>query len=148
MEKKKIMIVDDNKDFLDELEETLSLSGYEVIAINDSRLAFDIASTTKPELIVLDLKMNGLNGFQVAERLKKSPQTADIPIMAMTGYFNKDLHYKLMATFGMETCIDKPFSPMELIVRIELILTGKKVKKTDTPPKLLQKDQKAQTKTK
>ena len=116
---KKIMIVDDDKEFLEELEETLSLSGYYTITIDDSTTAFDVASTMKPDIILLDLKMDKMSGFQVAESLKRFPTTSHIPIIAMTGVFNKKNHFSLMDLCGMDLCIEKPFNPLDVIILIE-----------------------------
>ena len=125
MDKRKILIVDDDREFLEELEETLVLSDYEPIAINDSRVALDTARSTKPDLIVLDLKMDDIDGFHLAELLKKSPETAPIPIIAMTGFFLKEKRSSLLTSCGIETCIKKPFSPLDVISKIETILSKK-----------------------
>jgi len=122
MNKNRIMIVDDNAEFLEELEETLSLSGYDPIAINDSAKVYDLACRTNLALILLDLKMDGLDGFQLAENLKQSPQTDDIPLIAMTGFFNEEEYLPLMDRYGMRTCLRKPFYPLDVIKEIEKVL--------------------------
>lgn len=123
---KKIMIIDDDKEFLEELQETLSLSGYYTIAINDSTTAVDTAYSMKPDIILLDLKMDGMSGFQVAEGLKKFPSTSQIPIIAMTGVFNKKNHFSLMDLCGMQMCLEKPFNPLDAIILIEEVFREQK----------------------
>jgi len=122
--RKKIMIVDDDKEFLEELEETLILSGYAAVAINDSTTALNAARRAKPDLIILDLKMDVMDGFQVAKSLKQSPETATIPIVAMTGYFTREEYSSLTTMYGMETCIMKPFNPLDMIAKIENLLVN------------------------
>ena len=128
MLRKKIMIVDDDKALLEELEETLSLSGYSTIAINDSSTVFDIANDMKPDMIILDLKMDKMNGFQVAKVLKDSSETANIPIIAMTGVFNKENHFSMMDMCGMKMCLEKPFNPLDVIFLIEEVFREERKK--------------------
>lgn len=121
MAKKRVLVVDDNMEFLDEFKETLELSGYEPIAISDSLSALDIAQKTMPDIIILDIKMDGLNGYQIADRLGKINETANIPIVAMTGCFINDAHLKLMNILGIKALIRKPFNPLDVISKIEMI---------------------------
>jgi DNA-binding response OmpR family regulator len=118
----KILIVDDDRDFLEELQETLSLNGYDAIAVDDGIAALEVAPMVKPDLILLDIKMKGIYGFQVAERLKGSPKTSYIPIIAMTGCFTRKEDTHLMALCGMEMCLMKPFNPSELLSGIKKVL--------------------------
>ncbi|MFH0925656.1 MAG: response regulator [bacterium] len=122
MPKKKVLIVDDDREFLEELQETLELNGYIPLPVYDSTVALNTAYTFNPDIILLDLKMNDLNGFQVAETIKKIPETSHIPIIAMTGYFTKKEHSMLIKVYGMEPSLKKPFHPSDLINQIELVL--------------------------
>lgn len=121
--KRRILIVDDDKEFLEELQETLKLSGYDSLAVNDSTAALDRAISFKPDVIMLDLKMDVMDGFQVTEKLKEYPETVNIPIIAMTGYFTKSEHITLIGMSGVETCLIKPFNPLDAISRIEMLLS-------------------------
>ncbi len=116
---KKIMIVDDDRVFADEVRELLISSGYETSVVNDSRQAFDAARIFKPDTIVLDIKMDGLDGFRVLERLKSLPETENIPVIVMTGYFTQEEHSRLMSLCGMDAFLIKPFNALDLISRIE-----------------------------
>ncbi len=121
MVKKKILIVDDDREFLEELQETLSLSGYEMVAVNDAGLALEIVRKTRPDVILLDLKMPAKSGFQVADEIKHFQETSHIPIIAMTGFFKED-YVPLMGLFGITKCLKKPFLAQEVILEIELAL--------------------------
>ncbi|MFA5119314.1 MAG: response regulator [Candidatus Omnitrophota bacterium] len=120
----KIMIIDDNKEFLDELQEILSLCGYSLIVTSDSTRALSLARKKKPDIILLDLKMNVINGFHVAEKLKECQETAHIPIIAMSGYFPLGKESSLINTSDMQACLQKPFSVSDAITQIEILLNS------------------------
>jgi CheY-like chemotaxis protein len=126
VKRNKIMVVDDDKIFLDELCETFALSGYDIIPVNKSINAFDTVLATKPDLILLDIKMEGLNGYQVIERLKKSPKTDSVPIIIMTGYLNDEMNSTLKDIYNIKICFKKPFNPLDVISQIEKLLEDKK----------------------
>ena len=100
--KKRIMIVDDNIEFLEELKEMLVLSGYEAAAFYNGPSALEGAQRFKPDVILLDLKMDGMSGFQVADELKRIPETARTPIIAMTGYYTGKDHTLLINISGIQ----------------------------------------------
>lgn len=119
--KKKIMIVDDNKELLATLKDTLSLCSYEVVIVDDAGLALDVAVKTKPNVILLDLKMPAKSGFQIAQEIKDFKEIRQVPIIAITGFLNED-YESLMRICGIQHCITKPFSPLEIIDMIETLL--------------------------
>jgi CheY-like chemotaxis protein len=123
MTSEKILIVDDNRDFLDELQETLYLCGYDAVTVSDSVRAVPVARKIKPDVILLDLRMSRMNGFQVAEELKRSAETSKIPIIAMSGYFPVDKQAVLLDLSRMEGRIKKPFAVLDLINQIEVALS-------------------------
>jgi len=124
MSKKKIMVVDDNAIFLDEIDEVLILSGYKTIIISDSRKAVEAAQEHKPDLILLDFMMEGLHGFQVADRLRVSPLTGSIPLIAMSAFLSEDYKDMLKSMYGFQAYLQKPFKTEKLILEIERALKG------------------------
>jgi CheY-like chemotaxis protein len=116
---KRILIIDDDKEFSEELQEMLTLCGYEATALNESAKAVDVARALKPNIILLDLKMKETDGFQVNERLKQFPETEEIPVIVMTGYFTRLEHSRLMDMCGIKACLKKPFNKVDIIARIE-----------------------------
>ena len=118
-EKKKILVVDDNEEFLDELREMLELSGYAPLATTDSITVLDQVRMAQPDLVLLDLKMQRKSGFQVADELKKCPETVHIPIIAMTGYYTDEEYAQLINSCGIRKCLKKPFNPLDVIAEIE-----------------------------
>ncbi|HOW43398.1 MAG TPA: response regulator [Candidatus Omnitrophota bacterium] len=125
MSKGKVIIVDDDKEFLEELKETLMLSGYEVFETAQADLVQHQANFIKPDVILLDLKMNDMNGFEVADELRQFTATMGIPIIAMTGFFREDEHVPLLNICGIQKCLKKPFNPLDVIVAIEGVLKKK-----------------------
>lgn len=125
MKKKRILVVDDNKDFLAELKETLMLSGYDTVSFSTGPAALKAIKKIKPDIILLDLKMYEMSGLEVANRLKYSPETAYIPIIAMSAFYSKEEHEKIISIFQIQGYLVKPFNPLDVIAKVEMILEGK-----------------------
>jgi DNA-binding response OmpR family regulator len=120
--KTKIMIIDDDKIFLNELAEILTLNNYRVRKFSDGEVGLSMVGKVRPDIILLDLKMKGKSGFQVADEMKQLPELANIPIIAMTGVYTQEQNPMLVKIFGMTTCLMKPFTPTELFSQIEAVL--------------------------
>lgn len=118
MAKQKVMIVDDDKEFLHELGEILTHSGYEMVVVNESALALDVAAKIQPDVILIDLKMPNKTGFQLADELRRLSGFEQIPIIAMTGFF-KDGYRPLLNICRIKKCLKKPFNPLDVIAEIE-----------------------------
>jgi len=116
---KKVLVVDDDKEFLAELANTLELSGYEAIPLSEGHKTAGDAKEIKPDIILLDLKMDAASGFKVANELGSQDETRDIPIIAITGVFTEKEHRLLMKTCGIKECVTKPFNPLDIISIIE-----------------------------
>ena len=116
------MLIDDDKDFLKEMSEILKLSGYEVFLFSDSTNATIEAISLKPDLILLDLKMDNKSGFKVADELRLTKATKDIPVIAITGVFTKEEHKLLMKVCNIRESLIKPIKPLDVINKIENIL--------------------------
>lgn len=115
---KRIMIIDDDKDFLAELKETLVLGGYDIIVAEDPFSALELAKNGKPDVLLIDLKMPYKSGFQLASELKSHSELEHIPVIAMTAFF-QDNYDQLMNFCGIHKCLKKPFNPLDVIALIE-----------------------------
>ncbi len=118
---KRVLLVDDDRDFLRELDETLRLSGYDVEISDDAANVVDLAVRRRPDVIVMDMKMAGMTGFEVAKNLSLCSSTARIPVIAMSGYFDEARDCTLFDYFKINKCLQKPFNPLDIISQIESI---------------------------
>jgi len=122
VDKKKVMIVDDDVEFVEELKEMLDSSGYETAAYHDGNSALNEAATFKPDVILLDLKMEGKSGFEVANDFRLIYETAKTPIIAITGCYTEKSHTMLINICGMQYRLVKPFNPLDMISKIESLI--------------------------
>ena len=122
--RKKILLVDDDKELLEELADSISASGFEVTVCCDGETALKVIPEIMPDIILLDLKMGKVNGFQVVAKLRQTQATSFIPVIAMTGYYNPDEYYTLMKTCGVKKCITKPVSPENIVIEINNVLAN------------------------
>ncbi|MDD5584786.1 MAG: response regulator [Candidatus Omnitrophica bacterium] len=118
---KKILVVDDDEGFLDELSEALSMRGFQIIEVDDPCAALEVAEKTNPDLILLDLKMPQKSGVQLAYELKSIKEFSRIPVVAMSGFF-KDKYSDLLTSCGIKACFKKPFNIDAVIKKISNIL--------------------------
>jgi len=116
------MIVDDTPGNLALLSDTLSEAGYRVLVATDGLSALEQIAYLKPDIILLDIMMPGIDGFETCNRLKSSPETADIPVLFMTALSELD---NLLRGFdeGAADYIVKPIRPPEVLARMEVQLT-------------------------
>lgn len=120
-----ILIVDDTPDNLSVLSDMLSEYGYRILVAIDGESALEQINHLQPDLILLDVVMPGIDGFETCRRLKDNPLTKHIPIIFMTGLSELD---KLLQGFdeGAVDYIVKPIRPAEVQARIEVQLSQKR----------------------
>lgn len=117
----KILAVDDSAISLKLLTATLTQAGYEVIAASNGTEALKQADEAHPDLIILDVVMPDLNGYEVCRRLRTKPSTARLPIMMLTAQDNLEEKVKGFDA-GADDYMVKPFQPPELQARIAVLL--------------------------
>ena len=117
--KKKVMVVDDDKEFLDEIVEILRLTGYNPVAASESIDAVEEIMQASPDIVLLDLKMDKKSGFKVADELMAKPETKEIPIIAITGVFTHQEHSLLLKMCNIKNRLIKPINPLDVIHLIE-----------------------------
>lgn len=117
-----VLIVDDTPGNLALLSDTLSEANYRVLVATDGQSALEQIQYVKPDIILLDVMMPGIDGFETCNRLKADPATAPIPVLFMTGL--NELEYLLRGfDEGALDYIVKPIRPAEVLARIEVHLT-------------------------
>ena len=115
---KRILIVDDVPDNLSVLFEFLSARGYDVLAADGGELAIEQLPHTRPDLILLDVMMPGIDGFETCRRIKADARFADVPLFFLTAL--DDTVDKVRGfTLGAVDYITKPLDPDEVLARIE-----------------------------
>lgn len=119
---KLILVIDDGPEQRRFLERTLSAAGYRVVTAPDGEAGTATAHSLLPDLVLLDVMMPGMNGYQVCRALKRDPVTADRPILVLTAKDEPADHFWAREV-GADDFLTKPVDLTELIRRIEE-LTG------------------------
>lgn len=114
-----ILVVDDDKKIVTLVSLYLKNDGYQVICAYDGRQALDLALTTEPDLIVLDLMLPGLDGTEVCRTLRA--RLIKVPIIMLTARSTEDDKLRGL-DIGADDYITKPFSPRELVARVRAVL--------------------------
>lgn len=118
MGRKKILIVDDERDIVKALIIRLQKAGYDVVTAFDGAQGVFMAHKENPDIILLDIRMPGSDGFSVIERLKHSKSTSTIPIILLTGSPEKNIAERAME-MGARFYIKKPYDSEELLDAIQ-----------------------------
>lgn len=131
MEKQaKILLIDDDPDFVQATKKVLESKPYEVIVAYDGEEGLEKTRDEKPDLILLDIIMPLRDGFTVCEELKSNPQFAGIPVLILTSFSQRVGETSLAVSRGLtleaEDYIDKPIKPAALLARVEKQLRKKR----------------------
>lgn len=123
----KILVCDDERHIVRLIQVNLERQGYEVVTAYDGKEGLEKVKSEKPNLVVLDVMMPYMDGFEVLKSLRKDPETESLPVIMLTAKAqDKDVfegyHY------GADMYLTKPFNPMELVTFVKRITQG-----TDAP---------------
>lgn len=133
MLQKRILLVDDYPDALEIWGLYLRSMGYDVIEADDGVQAVEQAHLYKPDIIVLDLELPGITGFEAAVRLRESAETRHIPLIAATGYSHVSQLEQARAS-GFDAIVVKPCEPAALVAEIERLLRSRQTTLRDRTP--------------
>ncbi len=122
MSKATILLIDDETQMLTLLADILEVRGYSVIAADNGVDGYNLAVSKRPDVIILDLAMPDVDGGQVAQQLRETPQTEHIPIIFLTGLLSKDIEANNKHIVGGNVMFAKPCDFDELIKQIETLL--------------------------
>jgi len=114
---KTILVVDDEPDVVSFLETTLKAEDFAVLSAYDGISALDICGTEKPDLVLLDIMMPMMSGYEVCEQIKANPVTQDIPVLFLSSAHTPEARAQSFRVGALEL-IKKPFLPKELIAQI------------------------------
>lgn len=118
-----ILIVDDEPDVVTLIERTLTSEGYQVVSAYDGISAVAMAESERPDLILLDIMMPMMSGYEVCEQLKANPQTQDITVLCVSSAHTMDARARSQQA-GAVGLVMKPFTPAELVAQIRRHLPG------------------------
>ncbi len=118
-----VLVADDDERVLALVAATLeNLGGVEVLLARDGKEALDIARREKPEVLVLDVLMPEMNGYEVCLALKRDPVTADAKVIMLTSLDQEFDRRKVFSEIGADDYLSKPFRPRELLEKVEHFL--------------------------
>ncbi|GAC1388949.1 MAG: response regulator [Ktedonobacteraceae bacterium] len=120
---KKILIVDDSEDMRTLLEQVLEDEGYTLFFAEDGNMAVLQATTHYPNIILMDLSLPGISGWEAVEQLRKMPDFQHTPIIAVTAYVTKADEERARAV-GCNAHLGKPFDIMQVLDTIDALLQG------------------------
>ncbi len=115
--RKRILIVEDQEDNRRILRDRLTNAGYELIEAVTGEEGVTLAETEHPDLILMDIQLPGLDGYEAARRIKANPALRKIPILAVTSYALSGDDAKAFEA-GCEGYVTKPFSPRALMAKV------------------------------
>lgn len=118
MHYRKVAVIDDDRRFLGEIEEILELGGYLPVIVDDAQTAVDTVVQSRPDVVLLELRMSGKNGFELTHAINRVFETTRIPFIAMSDYFKEELHW-LLDLCDIRRMLIKPFQPLDVIWAIE-----------------------------
>ncbi len=117
----RILVVDDEPDILSLLVYQLSREGYRISTAVDGKGAVSTALADRPDLVVLDLMLPEVDGYEVLRSLREDDRTADIPILLLTARREEEDRVRGFEK-GADDYVTKPFSPKELVLRVKALL--------------------------
>lgn len=118
---KRILMVEDTEDNRQILRDLFSATDYELIEATDGAKGLAMAQMHKPDLILMDIQLPVLDGYEVTRRIKENPDLRHIPVIAVTSYALSGDEAKARAA-GCDAYIAKPFSPRLLLAKVRELL--------------------------
>jgi DNA-binding response OmpR family regulator len=121
---KMVYILDDNREICELVKITLEARGYEVEEAYDGEQGMEMLNKKKPDLVILDLKMPKLNGYELINNIRNDENLSDLPILVLTsltrGSNKSDKEWG--KSLGVEDFITKPFEPTDLVKRVDSLV--------------------------
>ncbi len=119
MDKPKVVIVDDDEDMLEELRETMDMNGYDVETVREAAAAAQVIERSRPDVVLLDLRMQRKGGLEIAAELSRNPDTSGIPVVVMTAICSPEELERLRDLGVVAGVVTKPFAISEIVTKVE-----------------------------
>ena len=120
---KKILVIDDNPGSMRLTGYTLEKKGYQIITASDGLEGLRKAREEHPDLIILDVMLPGLDGYEVCHQLRQKPETATLPILMISAKAHQD-DKDIALRVGADDYLTKPVEPSTIVARVESLLTS------------------------
>ena len=116
-----VVVVDDEVDLCQLLRVALTAQGYQVQSANDGQSGLELIQSVRPDMVLLDIKMPRMNGFQVLARLQESPLTSRIPVLVMTSLTAGEDPSQLdwARRLNVRAFVEKPFDPEQVVEAVK-----------------------------
>jgi two-component system cell cycle response regulator DivK len=118
---KRILVVEDQEDNRQIIRDMLSATDYEIIEAESGEQALEAVAKQRPDLILMDIQLPGIDGYETTRRIKADPALRSIPIIAVTSYALSGEEQKARAA-GCDVYVPKPYSPRQLLAKIRQYL--------------------------
>ncbi|MFA4890225.1 MAG: response regulator [Candidatus Paceibacterota bacterium] len=125
MAKESILIVEDDKFFRDLVSKKLEKNGFEMLLAADSKETLTLLEEKKPSLIISDLILPGLDGFELISIIKKDEKTKDIPVIVLSNLGQKEEIERAMSLGAIDFMVKVNFTPDEIVEKIKRVLSGR-----------------------
>ena len=118
---KRILVVEDQEDNRQIIRDMLSATDYEIMEAESGEQALEAVAKQRPDLILMDIQLPGMDGYEATRRIKADPALRSIPIIAVTSYALSGEEQKARAA-GCDEYVPKPYSPRQLLAKIRQYL--------------------------
>ncbi|MEM1323587.1 MAG: response regulator [Bacteroidota bacterium] len=120
--KKRILLIDDHSPNLENLTEILEMEGYQVFFSHNGEEGILLTKAQLPNLVISDIKLPGIDGFELIKQLKANPSTQQIPILLLSAFSEKSMINKGLE-LGAKGYLVKPFGMEEMLITVQKIIT-------------------------
>lgn len=117
----RVVVVDDDKEIQEIVTFVLSRNGFDVAVASNGQQLQEVLATTVPDLIILDVMMPGLDGYQIFASLRESTASRHIPVIIMTAHI-ENIYERISLDLGAAEHITKPFHPLDLVGKVQRLL--------------------------
>jgi DNA-binding response OmpR family regulator len=123
MKGSRILVVEDEESLLKLESILLTSKGYEVTGVTDGKAAMQVLASNRPDLVVLDIMLPDIDGFEICRRIKENPETRTIPVLMLTAKKNSQ-DFARGVQVGADAYITKPFKAVKVVEMIEGLLAA------------------------